>query len=331
MSKTRLEFKVGLFVAVGLALLAVMMIQFSKGKSLFRQSYLIHLEAPSVGGLLKGAEVLLAGVPVGNVGIIQLGENGTNVLMELHILDDVVIHGDAEFVIEQSGFLGDQYVAIRPTANAKQPLQDGDLVFCEAPFDLQQVARDAAGFLQRIDQTARDLNAAIADLRNTFLSEQTLSNLAETAVALRAASEEANATVQNVNSLVTSNRLSIEGTITNLVSFSERLDTFAASANALVDTNTPAINAAIQDIRESTETLKNLLNRAETGDNLAATLLTDEELADQISEIAYNLSITTSNLNERGLWGIMWKRKQPKSKEPSEGIEPIRSPGDPFH
>ncbi|MCU0772068.1 MAG: MlaD family protein [Verrucomicrobia bacterium] len=330
MSKSRLELRVGVFVAAGLVLLAVMMIQFSKGKSFFRGTYTVTINTANVGGLQKGASVLLAGVPVGNVSRIDLGPQGTNVCISVEILDEYVIHGDAQFVIEQSGFLGDQYVAIIPQANLVPPLKPGDEVFCPTPFNLQAVARDAAGFLQRIDQTARDLNAAIVEVRRVFLNEQTLSNLADTASSLRETSSEARVTVRNVNQVVEANRDSIASAISNLVQFSDGLNVFADSANALINTNTPPINQSIQDIRESTDSLKRLLKKTESGDNLAAALLSDEELANEVTQIAHNLSITTSNLNERGLWGILWKKKSPPPPTTPEPVEPLRSPRDPF-
>ena len=60
MEKSRLEIKVGLFVFVGLALLAVLLIQFSKGTSIFRGTYELRLHASNVGGLKQRASVLLA-------------------------------------------------------------------------------------------------------------------------------------------------------------------------------------------------------------------------------------------------------------------------------
>ncbi len=67
MDKSRLEIKVGLFVLVGLVLLAVVLIQFSKGTSLFRGTYELRLHAVNVGGIKERAGVLLAGVEVGSV------------------------------------------------------------------------------------------------------------------------------------------------------------------------------------------------------------------------------------------------------------------------
>ena len=117
MEKSRLETKVGLFVFIGLVLLAVLLIQFSKGTSIFRGTYELRLHADNVGGLKQRASVLLAGVQVGGVSDIQLAEDGKSVTILLKIYKSCKIYHDARFVIEQSGFLGDQYVAIIPTAN----------------------------------------------------------------------------------------------------------------------------------------------------------------------------------------------------------------------
>ena len=51
MSKSRLEFKVGLFVLVCLVLLGALLLQFSKGTLLLKPGYDLHLTAKNVGGL----------------------------------------------------------------------------------------------------------------------------------------------------------------------------------------------------------------------------------------------------------------------------------------
>ena len=114
MQKSRLEIKVGLFVLIGLALLAVLLLQFSKGTSLFRGTYELRLHAANVGGIKPRAGVLLAGVQIGTVTDIHLDNGGTNVTMILKIYKGYPIYHDAVFVIEQSGFLGDQLCLRQP-------------------------------------------------------------------------------------------------------------------------------------------------------------------------------------------------------------------------
>src|SRR2546422_734097 len=108
-NKSHLEWRVGLFVLIGLGLLAVLLLQFSKGTTFFRQTYTILLRAANVGGLKQRASVLMAGVQVGSVSDIRLSPQGTNVNINLRIYSQYQIHKDARFLIEMSGFLGDQY------------------------------------------------------------------------------------------------------------------------------------------------------------------------------------------------------------------------------
>ena len=89
MEKSRLETKVGLFVFIGLALLAVLLIQFSKGTSLFRGTYELRLHAANVGGLKQRAGVLLAGVQVGSVSDIKLADDGKSVTILLNIYKEL--------------------------------------------------------------------------------------------------------------------------------------------------------------------------------------------------------------------------------------------------
>src|SRR5271154_2671376 len=205
MDKSRLQIKVGLFVFIGLALLAIVLIQFSKSTSLFRGTYELRLHAINVGGLKERAGVLLAGVQVGTVNHFQLADDGKSVTIFLQVYKDFKIYSDARFVIEQSGFLGDQFVSVIPTQNLGDALTNDASVPCEEPFNLQEVARSAAGFVQRIDETAKKLDASVSDLKRVVLNEQTLTNFAIAINNSRAFSEQALGTIHDVNALVATN------------------------------------------------------------------------------------------------------------------------------
>jgi phospholipid/cholesterol/gamma-HCH transport system substrate-binding protein len=317
MNKSRLEWKVGLFVTVGLVLLAVLLLAFSKGMTFFRPTYTILLQAPNVGGLKTRAGVLMSGVPVGTVNDINLSPEGTNVTIGLRIYSQYQIHTNAQFVIESSGFLGDQYVAILARTNEGPVFHDLESARAQAPFDLQEVARSAAGFIQRIDVTARNLNDAIVDVRRLVLNEQTLTNLSAAAGNLRVVSERAQLTVNNLNSVVESNRPAISESASNLVLFTEQINQFAGSLRSLVTTNTPEIDAAVKNLEVSTEELKAMLEDVRAGKGLVGHLLNNEQMVTNVYQLTANLSITSSNLNRLGLWGILWQHKPPKTNAPA--------------
>src|SRR3989441_5930748 len=124
MSEKRLEWKVGLFVVACLVLLGLLVLNFSKGLTLFTPTYTLRLRTSNVGGIKREAAVLVAGVPVGNVAGTDLSTDGRTVTVLLKILSRYQIHGDAVFTIDSMGFLGDQYVAIIAGKNEAPVLKD---------------------------------------------------------------------------------------------------------------------------------------------------------------------------------------------------------------
>jgi phospholipid/cholesterol/gamma-HCH transport system substrate-binding protein len=311
MEKSHLETKVGLFVFLGLAMLAVLLIQFSKSTSLFRGTYELHLHASNVGGIKPRAGVMLAGVQVGTVTDIQIDQSGTNVTMILKIYKDYPIYHDAEFVIEQAGFLGDQFVSINPTENQLPKLTNGEDVVCEPPFNLQEVARGAAGFIQRLDSTAQKLDASISDLRRQVLNAQTLSNFAVAVTNMRAFSEQALGAVQSIHALVDTNSTQIGSAVSNLDYFTTQMNRLAGSAQDVLASNGSNISVATKNIENVSGTLKQMADDLHAGKGLAGAFLENQQLATNVQDLAANLAVTSSNLNRHGLWGIMWSHKPP--------------------
>jgi phospholipid/cholesterol/gamma-HCH transport system substrate-binding protein len=309
MNKSRLEIKVGLFVLFALVLLGVIVVQFSKGTSAFRGTITLKLHAVNVGGLKPRASVLLAGVQVGAVKDIELAPDTKSVNILLQIYKDYKIYGDDRFVIEQAGFLGDQYVSVIPTDNQGKVLVDGDLVECQEPFDLQEVARGAAGFIKRMDDTAKKLDDSVTDLRAQVLNAQTLSGFGAAMTNMRAFTEQAMGAVSNINWLVSSNGAQVGLAVSNLVYFSGQLTQLGDSARGILATNNVNLTEATKNIDDMTATWRQISADVQAGKGLAGTVLQNQELATNVQAIAANLSITTSNLNRAGLWGILWSHK----------------------
>jgi phospholipid/cholesterol/gamma-HCH transport system substrate-binding protein len=306
MDKSRLETKVGLFVFIGLLLLVTLMIWFSKGASLFRSTYVLKMHTANVGGLKPKSAVLLAGVAVGTVQHIELDASGTNVTAYLQIYQDHPIYHDARFVIEMSGFLGDQYVSVVPTANLPPTLTNNEVVECEAPFNLQEVARGAAGFVQRLDDTAKKLDASVSDLRSQVLNAQTLANFGTSITNLRVFTEQALGAVQDIHVMIATNSTQIGTMVSNMVLFSAQLD-------QLLATNGDNLTAATKNIQDLTVSAQGLVRDIQSGKGLAGELLENSDTATNFQLLAGNLSIASSNLNRFGLWHFLWSHPPPNT------------------
>lgn len=112
MKKMGVEFLVGIFMLVGFLAFAYLSVRLGEFSPFSPEKYYsVVAEFASVAGLKKGADVQIAGVPVGRVGAISLGENN-QARVTLLIFKDVVITEDAIASIRTQGIIGDKFIKI---------------------------------------------------------------------------------------------------------------------------------------------------------------------------------------------------------------------------
>ena len=307
--KTKTEWKVGLFLAISLVVTAALVINFSKGTNPLTKIYTIHLTTKNVDGLVKNAVVMMAGVPVGKVSAIHLNTDTYIVTLDAKIKAEHKIRADAKFFIETAGFLGDKYIGVIPGANKLPPLEDGETVACEDSFDLVRTARAATDLMDELKTVASQITNIVNRIDSKLLDEQTLTNLAAGLSNLREISAEASTTIAAVNQLILTNTPPINAAIENVVTFSGQLKDAGTDLRGLISTNRVVIDESFANIKETTESLRNLVAAAEQGKGLAGKLFSDEELARNFSTLSSNLVDVSAKLNRGGLWGILWADK----------------------
>ncbi|NPA25834.1 MAG: outer membrane lipid asymmetry maintenance protein MlaD [Deltaproteobacteria bacterium] len=137
MKKFNLEMTVGLFMAIGLLAIAYLTLNVG-GIELFGGNYYkLYANFDSVGGLKTGAQVEIAGVPVGKVSNITLKDDQARV--ELSLRPDVKVGSDVFASIKTQGIIGDKYVLLTPGADDDY-LKDGDeITDTESAVDLESL------------------------------------------------------------------------------------------------------------------------------------------------------------------------------------------------
>lgn len=344
MNKSKQEWKVGVFVLLSLTVMAALMIGFSKGFTFFASTYALNLRSGNIAGLKREATVQMAGVRVGQVGAMNLAADGKSVIVTLVIEEKYKIHGDARFSIEQAGFLGDQYIAISPQANELPVLAAGDEVQCDEPFNLQEAGKLAQGLIEKVDMTVATLNGALERVDKTLLAENTLTNLSttidnfrqtsestvETMANFRKISQGALGSVDTLQRLLAKNGPGIDdavsnvvqfteqlGSVTNLSEFSHNLTELSTELRATVSSNRLAIERTMANIESSSAATRLLLEDLNAGKGTMGSLLKDEQLKTQVTQIvgnvnqlSSNMTILSSNLNR---FGLLYKPKREKS------------------
>lgn len=321
MSQSRIQTKVGIFLLFGLILLGALTILFSRSTPFYKDYIELRLKSGNVGGIKNGAKVLMRGVQVGLVKGTKLNEGGASVTIFLKVESQYKLYSDARFEIEQAGFLGDQFIAIYPKEDLGYALTNHADVVAKEPFNMQEAVAVATEMIVKISQTTTNLNAAVSDVRRLVLTEDKLNSLGSSLDKLSTMTTEAEATIKNLNHLVASNAMPVSVAVSNLSQFAAQLPPLADYARSLVSNNETNLHNAIVNLESTTASLTNLMADLENGRGVAGRLLRDELLAANLNAIAQNLSVTTSNLNTRGLWGILWKQKPapaPKTNPPAK-------------
>jgi phospholipid/cholesterol/gamma-HCH transport system substrate-binding protein len=323
MKGSRYAATVGVFVAVGLALIALLILNFSQGLTLFKGTYDLHLVMPNSAGLKPAADVMMAGVPIGKVVSPELSQDGRSVNITVKILGKYKISKNAIFKIESLGFLGDQYIEAAPAplvqgATNSEPgvLQNGDTVQGEAPFNMFEAVRSTSDLLDQARKTIKDLDQAITNVNRTVLSDQTLREFSVAISNFASVTEIAVKTVQGADDLVQSNSPAVGAVVTNLVAVSEKFNLMADQIGQIITTNSDDVNVAVKNLRDTTASFKQLASGLQAGKGLAGGLLNDEGMKAQAVALLSNANVVASefgvfgsNLNQRGVWSMLWKPK----------------------
>ncbi|HUS34336.1 MAG TPA: MlaD family protein [Verrucomicrobiae bacterium] len=309
--KTRTEIKVGLFVLLGLALAALLIVKFNKGSGPMTKTYHLRMQAKDVSGVIPGSFVLMAGVRIGSVERIELDSDSGSVMLVTRLLSKYRLRTDSKFMIKQSGFIGDQYIAAFQGKSDKF-LDNDAVVQVEEPFDLGEVARSTGGLVKRVDTMVVQISNAVDRVDKTLLAGETLTNLAKIVANFHTVSESTLSTLRKVETLIDTNAAGIHASVTNAQSFSAKLDGLATELRETLATNRTQLTASIKNIENATAKLDVAMGDVNAGKGLVGALIKNEQLATDMSLIMSNLQVLSSNVNNKGLWGVLRKPKVQK-------------------
>jgi hypothetical protein len=145
---------------------------------------------------------------------------------------------------------------------------------------------------------------------------------------LESMSTQASQIAQGAEGLLQSNTPAVDAAVTNLLLFSEKLNRVADDVDRLVVTNRPGVDETIQNLRDTSASFKHVAADLEAGKGLAGGLLHDEAMKAEATALISNANDMTaafatfgSNLNQKGIWRMLWKPKHTdKSEKPKDPV-----------
>ena len=139
MKKASIETAVGVFVFIGILCVGYLTVKLGKMELLGKDYYFLQAQFQSVSGLKVGANVEMAGVPIGKVEAISLDNEEQTARVRLRIQSGVIVTDDTIASVKTAGLIGDKYIKLSP-GGSDIVLQSGDtLIETESALDLEEL------------------------------------------------------------------------------------------------------------------------------------------------------------------------------------------------
>ncbi len=280
---TTLELRVGLFMLVGLAIIAYMVVVLGRFGNGVKPSYTLTVELPNASGLLKNSKVLLSGAQVGSVvDGPNLLDHARGVAVVIRVQQPTRIAHNARIVVGSSGLMGDRYVDVVPPAQDEGGYYGpGDTVQGTRAEGMDDLQRKGGQLVDDLRAAVANLNGTITRLNTELLKPEMFKNFQDSAANLSAttnnfkgASEKMGGVLDDARSVVTKAATAVDGAKDTLT-----------SAKAAADD----MRGAIGDTRKVLGTVRTAADQAVHGPGLLGTLISNKELSDNTAALVSNL------------------------------------------
>ena len=143
------ETAVGFFVLLGLLCVGYLTIKLGRMELLSDGGYRVVARFSSVSGLRVGADVEIAGVPVGKVASIELAKDASAAVVALRLQPQLRLSDDTIAAIKTSGLIGDKYVNLVPGGSPDMIGQGGEIHETQSVIDIESlIGKFAFGGMQ---------------------------------------------------------------------------------------------------------------------------------------------------------------------------------------
>lgn len=158
------QLRVGLMVGIALVIIVVGIFLISRGVGALGSHYDLKAYFPGAEGLRSGAQVDLAGVPVGNVDRIYLSNSqdpnrAVVVVMKIGKKYQDDIRADSVATVETAGLLGESFVDVTRGRSTQPQLAPGSEVSAKEGPDIKQVVSNANDVLSNLTLLTDKINS----------------------------------------------------------------------------------------------------------------------------------------------------------------------------
>lgn len=301
------QLRVGLMIGIALLILLIGIFFVSGQVGLLSGHFELRAYFPEAEGLRNGAQVQLAGVPIGNVSQVGLSSShdpnrAVKVVMKISNRFEKSIRADSVASIQTAGLLGESFVDITRGSVSQPALQANAEVKTENQPDIKDVVKNANDVLSNLTTLSSKLNDITNQITaghgtiGKFIYDAALYNRLDKTVA----------TLQSISDQIKNGH----GTLGQLISNDElykKLDTTLDHANQMIDqvqhgkgTVAKLINdpAVYDNLNKTLVQARTMMTNINQGKGTLGKLATDPKLYNQLDSVTANIDTITGRMAE---------------------------------
>lgn len=296
--------KVGIFIFLGLAILAITIFTLGGQRKTFSKSFIIYAIFDDVGGLQSGGNIWFSGVKVGTVKKISFhGDSQVQVSMSIENDAESHIHKDSKAKISSDGLIGNKIIMIYGGTPSEAHVEENDFLNVESVFSTDDMLATLQINNKNIEAITNDFKSISKKIDSGQGTLGTLINDPAIAIKLNETATDLQATLANLK-IVTENSKQV---MSDFGEFSSKLNKPGNSLNDLVGDTViySSINKALADLKNSTNSvnqftsnLENASKKLNQKDNAFGILLNDPASASSIQATLKNLETSSQKLDE---------------------------------
>jgi phospholipid/cholesterol/gamma-HCH transport system substrate-binding protein len=305
MKEKTIEFTVGIFVFIGLALLAYMVVRFGQ-LNYTQKMYTLTAVFKYTNGVVVSAPVRCAGVEVGKVEDLKFSEDkqfGVDVVMS--IKEGTVIRKDVKVVVNSLGIMGEKYIEFLPQSVTAPVLKNGDSVRGEDPISMTDVMHEGKNIAGKIDamisgwsdaKTQENVKDAIRNIRQ-LTDEDTQRSVKKS--------------LDNIQGLTGSpNRENLTAAIQNFKEFSVNANRVSQKLDDLLEKNKDSFGDIGKKTVDLIDSMNRVVQQVERGEGTVGQLIKDKEIGQDLKDFVKDIKANP--------WKLFFKGEEKKTGKRGE-------------
>ncbi len=274
------EFKVGVFVCIGLVLAMVVVFMISSEHRFFDRQYTLYAHYDDISGLRAGASVQLAGLKAGYVDDIHMSKdlNKKELIVVLRLRREFEdrIRSDSVATIETQGLLGDKFVYISIGSENEPILADDATIQSKETTSIFALADKAGKIMDDIGEAAEVVRKTL----DSFKGEEGTGDLKATMVSIRKTVEQ----VEKGKGLAHALIYDPKGERI-IASLSKTMDSVSDIVTDVDSKQKGQIGGLIGNMRRASADLQVILGKVRRGEGTVGRLINDPTVYSELSTL----------------------------------------------